>query len=238
MTVTLADPERVDDTGKRPVLRPRIQVRHHRAGAGAGRGDAVSPARPAQKARVVFVTPGDGRQTEVVLELSGGMGRGLTAPPGSVPEVGERLCLHHPVGRVPARRGPSPRPRRRRGRTAARHRTGNRPVNAGDTSKKSRSAFSNRASRPGDHSDADRAGQARNAAQPVDGVTGELRRERTGGSPAARRCRAAVPGPRDPMVWPAGSAAPRSGRRPAGPAASGGAAVAGAGRRRPTGGPR
>ncbi len=28
----------------------------------------------------------------MVLELSGGMGRGLTAPPGSVPEVGERLC--------------------------------------------------------------------------------------------------------------------------------------------------
>jgi hypothetical protein len=28
-----------------------------------------------------------------VLELSGGMGRGLTAAPGSVPEVGERLCL-------------------------------------------------------------------------------------------------------------------------------------------------
>ncbi|MEU5948605.1 hypothetical protein ABZ793_24025 [Micromonospora sp. NPDC047465] len=27
-----------------------------------------------------------------MLELSGGMGRGPTAPPGSVPEVGKRLC--------------------------------------------------------------------------------------------------------------------------------------------------
>lgn len=91
--VTLADPARVDDSGKRPVLRPRIQVVTTEpvlVPVGAG---LHSPARPSQKAKVVFVTPGADGKTEVVLELSGGMGRGLTAPPGSVPEVGERLCL-------------------------------------------------------------------------------------------------------------------------------------------------
>ncbi|MEH0844439.1 hypothetical protein V6U81_18825 [Micromonospora sp. CPCC 205711] len=91
--VTLADPKRVDDTGKRPVLRPRIQVVTTEPVPMPVGATLWSPARPAQKARVVFVTPGADGKTEVVLELSGGMGRGLTAPPGSVPEVGERLCL-------------------------------------------------------------------------------------------------------------------------------------------------
>ncbi|MBY8872295.1 hypothetical protein K7640_10635 [Micromonospora sp. PLK6-60] len=89
--VTLADPRRVDDTGKRPVLRPRIQVVTTEPVAVPVGATLWSPARPTQKAKLVFLTPGDGK-TEVVLELSGGMGRGLTAPPGSVPEVGERLC--------------------------------------------------------------------------------------------------------------------------------------------------
>jgi hypothetical protein len=105
--VTLADPKRVDDSGKRPVLRPRIQVVTTEPVAVPVGATLWSTARPAQKARVVFLTPGDGK-TEVVLELSGGMGRGLTAPPGSVPEVGERLCLttlsdaYLPVATFPA----------------------------------------------------------------------------------------------------------------------------------------
>ncbi|MGN9808178.1 hypothetical protein ACTMSW_02305 [Micromonospora sp. BQ11] len=105
--VTLADPKRVDDSGKRPVLRPRIQVVTTEPVAVPVGATLWSTARPTQKARVVFLTPGDGK-TEVVLELSGGMGRGLTAPPGSVPEVGERLCLttlsdaYLPVATFPA----------------------------------------------------------------------------------------------------------------------------------------
>ncbi|MFF3854109.1 hypothetical protein [Micromonospora sp. NPDC002575] len=91
--VTLADPARVDDTGKRPVLRPRIQVVTTEPVAVPVGATLCSPARPGQKARVVFLTPAADGKTEVVLELSGGMGRGLTAPPGTVPEVGERLCL-------------------------------------------------------------------------------------------------------------------------------------------------
>ncbi|MGW4499541.1 hypothetical protein ACWENR_13145 [Micromonospora sp. NPDC004336] len=105
--VTLADPKRVDDTGKRPVLRPRVQVVTTEPVLVPVGATLHSPTRPAQKARVVFVTPADGK-TEVVLELSGGMGRGLTAPPGSVPEVGERLCYttlsdaFMPAGAFPA----------------------------------------------------------------------------------------------------------------------------------------
>jgi hypothetical protein len=86
--VTLAKADRIDDTGKRPVLRPRIMVRAGddvRVEPGA---TLTSPARPTQKATVVSVTRAD-----VLLELSGGMGRKLVAEPGSVPAVGERLLF-------------------------------------------------------------------------------------------------------------------------------------------------
>ncbi|MEV4345078.1 hypothetical protein AB0J83_11425 [Actinoplanes sp. NPDC049596] len=90
--VTLAKADRIDDSGKRPVLRPRIMVATTepvRVEAGA---TLTSPARPSQKAKVISVTPtADG--CEVLLELSGGMGRKLVAEPGSVPAVGERLLL-------------------------------------------------------------------------------------------------------------------------------------------------
>jgi hypothetical protein len=101
--VTLANPDRVDDSGKRPVLRPRIMVHTTepvRVEAGAA---LTSPARPSQKARVISVSP-DG---DVLLELSGGMGRRLVAEPGSVPAVGERLILttlseaYRPGGALP-----------------------------------------------------------------------------------------------------------------------------------------
>ncbi len=91
-TVTLAAPDRIDDSGRRPVLRPRIMVATTetvRVEAGAS---LTSPARPAQKARVISVTPTpDGY--DVLLELSGGMGRKLVAEPGSVPEPGEQILL-------------------------------------------------------------------------------------------------------------------------------------------------
>jgi hypothetical protein len=104
--VTLANPDRVDDSGRRPVLRPRIMV-HTTEPVRVEPGTSLtSPARPAQKARVVSVTPaGDGN--DVLLELSGGMGRKLVAEPGSVPAVGERLVLttlseaYRPGGSLP-----------------------------------------------------------------------------------------------------------------------------------------
>jgi hypothetical protein len=90
--VTLAAPDRVDDTGKRPVLRPRIMVattETPRIDPGAA---LTSPARPAQKAKVISLTPTP-TGTDVLLELSGGMGRRLTPDPGTVPAVGESILL-------------------------------------------------------------------------------------------------------------------------------------------------
>jgi hypothetical protein len=90
-TVTHAKADRIDDTGKRPVLRPRLillTTETVRVDAGAA---LYSPTRPGQKALVISVTRSPGPKTEVLLELTGGMGRKLVAEPGSVPEVGDRL---------------------------------------------------------------------------------------------------------------------------------------------------
>ncbi len=55
--VTLADPKRVDDTGKRPVLRPRIMLVTTDPVLVRPGTKLYSPTRPTQQARVVFVTP-------------------------------------------------------------------------------------------------------------------------------------------------------------------------------------
>lgn len=89
--VTAAEPGRIDASGRRRVLRPHITVETAdtvRAEPGAV---LISPARPNQEARVVSLSPA-GDLTRVVLELKGGMGRGLSAEPGSVPEPGDVLC--------------------------------------------------------------------------------------------------------------------------------------------------
>ncbi|WP_067496555.1 hypothetical protein [Actinoplanes sp. TFC3] len=94
--VTLAKADRIDDSGKRPVLRPRIMVVTAEPVRMEPGATLTSPARPSQKATIISVTPvlpGDEAKTEVLLELSGGMGRKLVAEPGSVPEVGERLLF-------------------------------------------------------------------------------------------------------------------------------------------------
>jgi hypothetical protein len=91
--VTLAKADRIDDTGKRPVLRPRIMVRTGEDVRLEPRAVLTSPARPTQKATVVSVTRTGENATDVLLELSGGMGRRLVAEPGSVPAVGEQLLL-------------------------------------------------------------------------------------------------------------------------------------------------
>jgi hypothetical protein len=86
------------------VLRPQVTVSTDdpvRLEIGAS---LVCPARPAQKAMVVDVSP-----PLVVLQLSGGTGRGLTPPPGSVPEVGETVTYtatadsFQPPGKFPSR---------------------------------------------------------------------------------------------------------------------------------------
>ncbi|GGN36788.1 hypothetical protein FHR83_006535 [Actinoplanes campanulatus] len=91
--VTLAKADRIDDSGKRPVLRPRIMVHTTEPVRMEPGTSLTSPTRPSQKARVVSVTPAAPEGHDVLLELSGGMGRKLVAEPGSVPAVGEHLIL-------------------------------------------------------------------------------------------------------------------------------------------------
>jgi hypothetical protein len=90
-TVTAAQPDRVDDSGKRRVLRPRILVATHDEVLVEPGTELTSPARPKQTGRVTAVRPKDEGRTEVVLELKGGMGRGMVAPPGSIPEIGDAV---------------------------------------------------------------------------------------------------------------------------------------------------
>lgn len=85
--VVAAEPDRVDATGKRRVLRPRITVETGDDMAAEPGATFTSPARPNQKARVVAVAG-----LRIVLELQGGMGRSLTPEPGGVPAVGEPVC--------------------------------------------------------------------------------------------------------------------------------------------------
>jgi hypothetical protein len=98
--VTDAEPGRLDQGGKRPVLRPWITVATADEVLFASGAVLKSPARPAQQATVVDVVPPGTRgtpagpadaRTRVVLELKGGMGRSLAPSPGSVPATGEYL---------------------------------------------------------------------------------------------------------------------------------------------------
>jgi hypothetical protein len=106
-TVVAAEPERIDTTGPRRRLRPHVTVATEdpvRIEPGAG---VVAPTRPKQKGSAVRVEVGPDGRYEVTVELSGGMGRALTPVPGSVPEVGERICYttvtdtYQPVGSFP-----------------------------------------------------------------------------------------------------------------------------------------
>lgn len=89
-TVTEAEPGRIDGSGRRRVLRPHITVQTSDTVTVEAGARVTSPARPDQEARVIDVRRGE--VTAVVLELKGGMGRGLTAEPGSVPLAGEAVC--------------------------------------------------------------------------------------------------------------------------------------------------
>lgn len=90
-TVTEAEPGRVDDSGKRKVLRPLITVSTPDEVTGGPGDELISPRRPKQSARVMSVRARESGVTEVTLELKGGMGRGLTAPPGTVPAIGDAV---------------------------------------------------------------------------------------------------------------------------------------------------
>jgi hypothetical protein len=88
--VVECDPTRLDETGKRPKLRPHLRVRT----ADPVRlepGTAVCEAsRPSLKGRVVEV---DAAAGVLLVELTGGMGRKLVPEPGVVPETGSRVVF-------------------------------------------------------------------------------------------------------------------------------------------------
>lgn len=88
--VVEAWPDRLDTSGKRARLRPRIIVQTADVVLAAPGATLVSPRRPSQDAEVIQVVPASG-VTRVTLELKGGMGRSLTPSPGSVPAVGEEI---------------------------------------------------------------------------------------------------------------------------------------------------
>ncbi|HEY8481778.1 MAG TPA: hypothetical protein VIL71_18285, partial [Spirillospora sp.] len=86
--VVECDPERLDETGKRPKLRPLLRVETSDPVRLEPGTTVCSAARPALKGRIVRVGGG-----AVVLELTAGMGRKLTPEPGVVPRVGDRVCF-------------------------------------------------------------------------------------------------------------------------------------------------
>jgi hypothetical protein len=102
-TVTAAEPCRVEGAGRTRTLRPHITVTTGdpvRLPSGA---QVTATTRPNQKATVLEVSGG-----EVLLELSGGMGRALTPTTGSVPQIGEWICYssitdgYQPLAAFPA----------------------------------------------------------------------------------------------------------------------------------------
>jgi hypothetical protein len=84
-----AEPDRLDTSGRRAKLRPHLIVATSDLVTAEPGALLTSPARPGQDARVVSARSGPEGQVLVTLELSGGMGRALTAPPGSIPAVGD-----------------------------------------------------------------------------------------------------------------------------------------------------
>ena len=103
-TVVDADLTRLDTDGKKAKLRPWLTVQTTDAVIVEPGTVLTCPDYPSQAAKVINVTAGNDNDTEndsendsdpggtlVTLELSGGMGRALAAPPGSTPALG------HPV---------------------------------------------------------------------------------------------------------------------------------------------
>ncbi|MDH2426246.1 hypothetical protein [Sphaerisporangium sp. TRM90804] len=86
-TVVAAEPDRAEGEGRGRKLRPLVTVRTGdpvRVAPGTRLG---TPQRRGQQAEVVSVAGG-----EVTLKIVKGMGRGASATPGAVPEVGEPVC--------------------------------------------------------------------------------------------------------------------------------------------------
>jgi hypothetical protein len=92
-TVTATVPNRRIGVGRSAVLRPLITVStKDPVRLVAGDTIVTDRTRPRQKAQVVSMT-GTSHGLEIVLELTGGMGRGRIPPAGTMPGVGDRVCF-------------------------------------------------------------------------------------------------------------------------------------------------
>jgi len=107
--VVAAEPDRLDTSGRRRTLRPRITVETTDPLTVETGTELRAVTRLTQRATIVSVEPGGpGEPIRVVIELAGGMGRSLVAEPGTVPETGEWLCYcslplgYQPVTDFPA----------------------------------------------------------------------------------------------------------------------------------------
>jgi hypothetical protein len=108
-TVVAADPTRLDTGGRKPKLRPWLIVQTADAVIVEPGALLTCPDYPSQSAKVIQIADNDNDNdndnddddnddndtstggTLVTLELSGGMGRGLAAPPGTTPARGDAV---------------------------------------------------------------------------------------------------------------------------------------------------
>jgi hypothetical protein len=96
-TVTATEPARVVGEGRSRKLRPRLTVSTLDPVRLSPGTELVAVTRPGQSATVVevkVIEANDGavKGVEVLLELSGGMGRGLAPEPGTMPALDEEIC--------------------------------------------------------------------------------------------------------------------------------------------------
>ena len=140
-TVVDADLTRLDAVGKKPKLRPWLIVQTTDAVIVEPGALLTCPDYPSQTAKVIEIADADNHNdndnddandndtagTLVTLELSGGMGRALAAPPGSTPAEGDRSPTPR-SGTTSSPRRSSRAGRRRRGPTAARRWSTSRPT--------------------------------------------------------------------------------------------------------------
>jgi hypothetical protein len=107
-----ADLTRLDTSGKKAKLRPWLTVQTTDEVILEPGAPLTCPAYPSQTATIVAVTVGQHPEapgTAVTLELSGGMGRALTAPPGTTPAAGDQVTYttlrddFQPAPRFPSR---------------------------------------------------------------------------------------------------------------------------------------
>ncbi|MFD8786351.1 hypothetical protein [Kitasatospora sp. NPDC059599] len=88
-------PDRLDDSGARPKRRPTVTLRVGELPRIEVGAVVRSPARRAQPAEVVAIAAAGAGDFDVLLEITGGLGRGYRQPlpPGAVPELGEELTF-------------------------------------------------------------------------------------------------------------------------------------------------